>query len=180
VINLKNKVMKKIVFVLVMVLTLISCKTDDKKAGVTNKTAETAEIPFLAVGEFDVKAGEFVNKEVKVQGIVDHVCKHSGKKILLVSDEGNIHITAEERFDAALTGSEIAFNGIVVEERIDESYCLKMEEDNIKSHSEGATNNELFETKKKNIQAYRDQMKAENTDHISLYTLKYVSHSVVE
>ena len=169
--------MKKIIFVLVMALAIISCKTDDKKAGDTNKTTE---IPFLAIGEFDVKAGEFVNKEVKVQGIVDHVCKHSGKKILLVSDEGDIHITAEERFDAALTGSEIAFNGIVVEERIDESYCLKMEEDNIKSHSEGVTNNELFEAKKKHIQTYRDQMKAENIDHISNYTLKYVSHSVVE
>ena len=172
--------MKKIVFVLVMALAVISCKTDDKKVQDTNKTSETAEIPFLALGEFDAKAGEFVNKQVKVQGIVDHVCKHSGKKILLVSDEGNIHITSEERFDATLTGSEIAFNGIVVEERIDESYCLKMEEDNIKSHSEGASNKEQFEAKKKHIQTYRDQMKAEKTDHISLYTLKYVSHSVIE
>ncbi len=172
--------MKKIVFVFAMVLAIISCKTDDKKSGEINKTAETTEIPFLAVGEFDVKAGEFVNKQVKVQGIVDHVCKFSGKKILLVSDEGNIHITAEERFDATLTGSEIAFTGIVVEERIDEAYCLKMEEDNIKSHSGGVSNDELFETKKKNIQKYRDQMKAENTDHISSYTLKYVSHSVVQ
>ena len=169
--------MKKIAFLLVMAIAVISCKTDDKKSSDVSKTEE---IPFLPVGEFDVKAGDFVNKEVKVQGIVDHVCKHSGKKILLVSDEGKIHINAEERFDAALTGSEIAFTGIVVEERIDESQCLKMEEDNIKSHSEGATNNELYETKKKNIQAYRDQMKAENTDHISLYTLKYVSHSIVE
>ena len=172
--------MKKIVFVLVMALAVISCKTDDKKAGAANKTAETAEIPFLALGEFDAKAGEFLNKEVKVKGIVDHVCKHSGKKVFLVTDKGDVHINGEERFDEALTGNEITFTGIVVEERIDEAYCLKMEEDNIKSHSEGATNNELFETKKKNIQAYRDQMKAENTDHISLYTLKYVSHSVVE
>ena len=152
--------MKKIVFVLVMAIAVISCKTDDKKAGATDKTAETAEIPFLALGEFDAKAGEFVNKEVKVKGIVDHVCKHGGKKIFLATDKGDVHINGEERFDESLTGSEIAFNGIVVEERIDESYCLKMEEDDIKSHSEGATNNELFETKKKNIQAYRDQMKA--------------------
>jgi hypothetical protein len=169
--------MKKIVFVLAMVIAVISCKTEVNKAESAEKSAE---IPFLAIGEFDVKAGEFVNKEVKVQGIVDHVCKHSGKKILLVSDEGDIHITADERFDATLTGSEIAFNGIVVEERIDESYCLKMEEDNIKSHSEGASNEEQFKAKKKHIQTYRDQMKAENTDHISLYTLKYVSHSVIE
>ncbi|MDP3359128.1 MAG: hypothetical protein Q8S41_07240 [Lutibacter sp.] len=169
--------MKKIIFVLAMIIAVISCKTEVKKSAGATKTSE---IPFLAIGEFDVKAGEFVNKEVKVQGIVDHVCKHSGKKILLVSDEGDIHITADERFDAALTGSEIAFNGIVVEERIDESYCLKMEDDNIKSHSEGASNEAQFEAKKKHIQTYRDQMKAENTDHISLYTLKYVSHSVIE
>jgi hypothetical protein len=50
-----------------------------------------------------------------------------------------------------------------------------MEEDNIKSHSEGQTNDEMFEAKKKHIQDYRDQMKANNTDHISNYSLKFVS-----
>lgn len=117
---------------------------------------------------------------MKVQGIVDHVCKHGGKKILLASDEGNLHINSEVRFNEELMGSEVAFTGIVVEERIDESYCLKMEEDNIKSHAEGTSNEEQYEAKKKHIQTYRDQMKAENTDHISLYSLKYVSHSEVE
>jgi len=172
--------MKKIVFVLVLALAVISCKTDDKKAGDTNKTAETAEIPFLALGEFDAKAGEFVNKEVKVKGIVDHVCKHSGKKVFLVTDKGDVHINGEERFDEALTGNEITFTGIVVEERIDEAYCLKMEEDNIKSHKEGASNKDQYDAKMKMIQKYRDQMKTENTDHISLYSLNYVSHSAVE
>ncbi len=172
--------MKKIVFVLVMALAVISCKTDDKKAGAANKTAETAEIPFLALGEFDAKAGEFLNKEVKVKGIVDHVCKHSGKKVFLVTDKGDVHINGEERFDEALTGNEITFTGIVVEERIDEAYCLKMEEDNIKSHKEGASNKDQYDVKMKMIQKYRDQMKTENTDHISLYSLNYVSHSAVE
>lgn len=169
--------MKKIVFVLAIVFSVISCKTDDKKSADANRTAE---IPFLAIGEFDAKAGEFVNKEVKVKGIVDHVCKHGGKKILLASDEGDLHINSEVRFDEALMGSEVAFTGIVVEERIDESYCLKMEEDNIRSHTEGASNEEQFEAKKKHIQTYRDQMKTGNTDHISLYSLNYVSHSAVE
>lgn len=172
--------MKKIVFVLVLALAVISCKTDDKKAGATNKTAETAEIPFLALGEFDAKAGEFVNKEVKVKGIVDHVCKHSGKKVFLVTDKGDVHINGEERFDEALTGNEITFTGIVVEERIDEAYCLKMEEDNIKSHKEGDSNKDQYDAKMKMIQKYRDQMKAENTDHISNYSINYISHSAVE
>ena len=75
--------MKKIIFVLVMALAVISCKTEVKKS---DDATKTAEIPLLAIGEFDVKAGEFVNKEVKVQGIVDHVCKHSGKKILFFTE----------------------------------------------------------------------------------------------
>lgn len=172
--------MKKIVFVLVLALAVISCKTDDKKAEEAKKTAESAEIPFLALGEFDTKAGEFVNKEVKVKGIVDHVCKHGGKKIFLVSDKGDVHINGEERFDETLTGNEITFRGIVVEERIDEAYCLKMEEDNIKSHKEGGSNKDQYEAKMNMIQKYRDQMKAENTDHISNYSINYISHSAAE
>ena len=94
----------------------------------------------------------------------------------MVTDDGKVHVTSNERFEEALKGSEIALNGVVVEERIDEAYCLKMEEDNIKSHSEGKSNDEQFEAKKNHIQEYRDQMKANNTDHISNYSLEYVSH----
>jgi len=171
--------MKKIVFILVVIISTISCKTENKKVEevIDIKTIKT---PMLAIGEFDTKAGEFVNKEVIVKGIVDHVCKHGGKKILMVTDEGKVHVTTDERFDEALKGNEIALTGIVVEEIIDESTCLKMETDNIKSHSEGTSNKEQFETKTAHIQQYRDQMKTNNIDHISNYSLKYVAHTKAE
>ncbi|WP_372795233.1 hypothetical protein [Lutibacter sp.] len=171
--------MKKIAFFLVLILSIVSCKTENKKAEEVLET-KTIETPILAIGEFDTKAGNYINKEVTVQGIVDHVCKHGGKKILLVTDNGSVHITSEERFDEALMGNEIALTGIVVEERIDESTCLQMEEDNIKSHSEGSSNKEQFEAKTAHIQQYRDQMKTNNVDHISNYSLKYVDHTNVE
>ena len=169
--------MKKFISIFVLVLVFTACKTDNQKVEDTAQKIEgvQSETPLLAIADFDKKAGEYVSKEVKVKGIVDHVCKHGGKKLLLVTDDGNVHVTSDERFEENLVGSEIALNGIVIEERIDEAYCLKMEEDNIKSHSEGQTNNELFEAKKKHIQDYRDQMKANNTDHISNYSLKFVS-----
>ena len=170
--------MKKIVF-LAIIFVLISCKTDHKKTEVPQQEEEIVlnDPPVIALGEFDSKAGDFVDKEIKVQGIVDHLCKHGGKKILLVTDNGKVHITSEVRFDEALTGSEITVAGIVLEERIDEGYCLKMEEDNIRSHSEGLSNKEQFEAKNEHIQQYRDQMKADSVDHISNYSLKYVSHT---
>jgi hypothetical protein len=169
--------MKKFICIFVVVLAFTACKTDNQKVedSVQQMQAVKSETPLLAIADFDEKAGEYVSKEVKVEGIVDHVCKHGGKKLLLVTDDGNVHVTSDERFEESLIGSEIALHGIVVEERIDEAYCLKMEEDNIKSHSEGQTNDEMFEAKKKHIQDYRDQMKANNTDHISNYSLKFVS-----
>ncbi|SNR58625.1 hypothetical protein SAMN04488111_1848 [Lutibacter flavus] len=174
--------MRIILLIIAASFTLFSCKTETKKVEENLQTteAEAAEIPLLALGEFDAKAGAFVNKEVQIQGIVDHVCKHSGKKLLVVTDDGDVHITSDVRFEDSLKGSEILLTGVVVEERIDESYCLKMEEDNIKSHSEGASNQEQFNNKKKHIQQLRDQMKAENVDHISNYSLKYVSHNDVD
>jgi len=174
--------MKKFAFIFVLILVLSACKKDAQNTEITNQeTIETAtETPLLAIAEFDTKAGEFVAKEVKVKGIVDHVCKHGGKKLLLVTDDGRIHVTSDTRFEEALIGSEIALNGVVAEERIDEAYLLKMEEDNIKSHSEGQSNEEQFEAKKKHIQEYRDQMKADDTDHISNYSLEYMSHVEIQ
>lgn len=170
--------MKKLALVFFCFLTVVACKKEGQKTEITDQEASEVikETPLLAIAEFDTKAGDFVSKEVKVKGIVDHVCKHGGKKLLLVTDEGRVHVTSDTRFEEALIGSEIALNGVVAEERIDEAYLLKMEEDNIKSHSEGQSNDEQFEAKKKHIQEYRDQMKANNTDHISNYSLEYVSH----
>ena len=171
--------MKNSILILAVLVTLFSCKTEEKKEAVEN-SANEIEIPVLALGEFNDKAGEYVNQQVQIKGIVDHVCKHSGKKLLVVTDDGDVHITSDERFDDSLTGSEINLIGVVLEDRIDEATCLQMENDNIKRHSEGASSEQQFENKKKHIQEYRDRMKAENKPYISEFSLKYVSHTEIQ
>lgn len=162
----------------VMVL-VFSCADATKQKDKENKEAvEVSEKPLIALADFDSKAGEFVGKEVQVKGIVDHVCKHGGKKILLVNDKGDVHIESETRFDDALVGDEILVDGVVTEFRVDEAYLLKKEEDHIQSHKEGKDSNEAYEEKMEHLQAYRDQMKEENVDHLSFYSLDYVSHKV--
>lgn len=140
-----------------------------------NETIQT-EIPMIALHEFDAKAGDYVDKEVNVEGIVDHVCKHGGKKLLLVSDDGDVHVESNKRFEDEMVGDEVVITGLVTEFRVDESYCLQMEEDNIKSHSEGETDDELFEHKIVQIEYYRDSMSTAGVDHLSYYSLEYVSH----
>ncbi len=172
--------MKNLLFLIIISSLAFSCKSD-KKSEVQNKeeTIEILNTPKITLGEFDTKAGEFIGKKIEVTGIVDHVCKHGGKKILLVTDDGDAHVVADERFDEAIMGDEIKVVGIVLEERIDEAYLLKMEKDNIKSHSEGASSEEQFNNKQKHLQQYRDKMKKEGINHISNYSLQYVSHTNV-
>ena len=151
--------------------------TTDNQASNSSQeeTAVEEDIPIVSVGEFESIAAEYVDYAVNVRGIVDHVCKHGGKRILLVDDDADLHIDSEDRFDDELMGSEITVTGIVREFRVDEAYCLQMEEDNIQSHKEGS-DNDSFEQNKEQIQSYRESMKEANTDHLSFYSLDYISH----
>ena len=178
------KIIKKISVIAAIAIFFASCSGDAANNSSQDETlvSETTQtdIPVIAIGEFDVKAGEFVDKEVIVEGIVDHVCKHGGKKLFLVSDDGDLHVESDERFDEALTGSEVVVTGIVREFRVDEAYCLKMEEDNIQSHKKGETDEDLYEMKMAQIKEYRDSMQTAGVDHLSFYSLDYLSHTAKE
>ena len=175
---------RKLFMFATIALVFASCGSTGTNEEVQEETlsmeAAETETPVIALGEFETKAGNYVDQEVMVEGIVDHICKHGGKRLLLVTDEGDVHVDAETRFDESIEGSSIALTGIVREFRVDEGYCLKMEEDNIKSHSEGQTDEEMFEHKKAQIQEYRDEMAEKGVDHLSFYSLDYVSHDVIK
>lgn len=173
---------KNIIAITLLVFFLSSCcetNTNNNNNETTQETQQVnaAEVPVVLIGGFDSDAAAYVDKEVKVSGIVDHLCKHGGKKLFLVADDGDIHVESDERFDEKLAGMDITVNGIVREFRVDEAYCLKMEEDNIQSHKEGKTEDELYEQKMKQIEFYRDSMNVSNTDHLSFYSLEYISHT---
>ena len=156
-------------------LFLWACGNNNQDNTENKITTEVAQTSVINVDDFDSIAGNFIDKEVQVKGIVDHVCKHSGKRLFIVGDKGNLHVDGEEKFNDSLNGSKIVVTGIVREFRIDEAYCLQHEQDNIKSHSKGETEKELFERKKQEIADYRHQMKTNNVDHLSFYTLEYKS-----
>lgn len=170
--------MKRFILFSVAVGLMISCgqtKSDLVEGTDSPGTDIAVEVPMLSVDAFDVEAGNYVGKEVAITGIVDHVCKHSGKKLKLVTDGGSVHVDSETRFDDALVGNEIRLTGIVKEERIDESTCLQMEEDNIKNHKEGSMNEEQLSHQKEQIKHYRDSMAVAGVDHLSFYTLEFVA-----
>ena len=168
--------MKNIIILSLVASMFLACSQNQ-----TNQAEEVAteiaevNIPHIDIARFDIDAGQYVGSEIAVSGIVDHVCKHSGKKLKLVTDGASVHVESETRFDDTLIGSEINLKGIVRELRVDESYCLQMEEDNISKHKEGETNEEDFTHKQELIKSYRDSMAVAQVDHLSYYTLEFVS-----
>ncbi len=165
--------LKKIFMPLFLVLIIISCTSKQNNTKIINE-----DIPKFTIDELYKNAANFVGKEVIVSGIVDHICKHGGKRLLLVSDNNDLHIDTDERFDENLIGKEIEVKGIIKEFRVDEAYLLKMEENNIQKHKTGETDDNFYERKKKQIEKYRSEMKEKGVDHLSFYSLDYISHTI--
>ena len=164
--------MKKLYFSVLVVVLFIACNPGKTK----ENTQE--EAPVIALADFKAKAGDWVGKEVIVEGIVDHVCKHGGKKLFLVDDNGDLHVNGEKRFDDALMGNQIVVKGIVKEFRVDEAYCLQQEQDFIQKHKEGVDPDSVYTQKMEGITFYRDSMKTTGKDHLSFYSIDYISHEV--
>ena len=175
--------MQKWILLLAFAGLLFSCKDAGQKDGdapAQDSTDLTMVTPVVPLSDFHASAAAYVDKEIITQGVVDHVCKHGGKRLFLVNDDADLHIDGEERFDEELGGSQIEVTGIVREFRVDEAYCLKMEEDNIKAHNNGELDKEQYQHKIEQLTFYRDSMKVAGVDHLSFYSLDYLSHKEIK
>ena len=127
------------------------------------------EKAVLTPSGFEKNAEKYIGKEVEITGIVDHICKHGGKKLLLVQDsiQEGVHVTSDERFDENLAGSEVKVQGIVRAKVIDEAYCQKLEEENQSDDHEKSNVEEV-------VKFYRDSMQKAGVDSLVFYSLEFV------
>lgn len=130
--------MKKIILILAAIaLFTTSCENAHKHTESSSSTSNVIvsdEIAIINVADFDDQAGNYVGKKIKLEGTVDHICKHGGQKLFLVTEESDVRIKVvpdEEiaAFNADLEGNKIELVGIVEEQRIDEDYIREWEEE---------------------------------------------------
>ena len=162
---MKNLV-KISVISLIAMFVLVSCKSEVK-----TETGST----IIPLEKFEEMAPNFVNKTVVTSGIVDHICKHGGKKLLLVSDDFSLHIFAEERFSDDIVGQIVEITGTLGEDIIDEATFQQWEDD--------ASTMEEHERKMgilDYVSMMRDSLQASGKDHFSDYYITYISHKVTE
>ena len=102
---------KQLLFFFTVIVALSSC------------TANTSKSAY-SVNELMDTISTQIDKEVRVYGTVNHVCKHSGMKCFIVNENEDISIQIMaggiiKSFDNDLVGSEIEAVGVVKEYRME-------------------------------------------------------------
>ncbi len=151
--------MKKIKFLLlgiIISLGVISCGNqngnkeensnvppqDSSVVSDTDSTVEVTEVTFATLN--DSTALVLSNKTIKIKGTVDHVCKHGGKRLMLVGDNPGERIRVEtsedqQPFDQELAGKTIEVTGTLNTEKIDSTYLANLTKDLEAKKAEGET-----------------------------------------
>lgn len=104
--------------------------SQDKTAQSTIATAEL-KAGVLTPEQFQDVAENMVGKEVEIEGMVVHVCKHGGKKMFLIGEDPDVRvkITTSDKvstFKPELEGSTVYVKGII--EPMDEVEVVAKEE----------------------------------------------------
>lgn len=114
-------------------LTFSSCNSNAR----SNETKADTEITtdsILQVNTLLTEGDKYAGKEVVVEGICTHICKHGGGKMFLMGDTEDdvIRIESSEatgKFTPDVVSALVKVDGTLVEERIDEAYLQKWEEE---------------------------------------------------
>jgi len=196
--------MKKYMLIFtVIALIATSCDCEDSsKDDKSNKNAVVVvdEVTTINMANFDDKVGDYVGKKIQIEGTVDHICKHGGQKLFVVSEnsDARVKVTPDEEiaaFNAELEGDKIIIVGIVEEQRIDEAYLREWEEE-IKAGSDmsdgkgegvhlggkvekGGVDSDIAEEMEK-VNNLREMIKESGTDHLSFYSILCTSYDVVD
>lgn len=179
--------MKKTLFLLSVISLLIfsACNNGNQNHGTTDgdsSIVETDEIPTLSIITFEKEAEKYVDKKIKVEGTVSHICKHGGKKMHLFEapvDSITVKVISEESFDANLEGSDVIVTGIMKEEKITAEEISQMEED-YKIECDGsvvkndAKTEEDHAMKKEQIDYFKNLLEESGKGYISFYSIKFI------
>jgi hypothetical protein len=125
--------MKRIIFILFIPLVLFFACNEKTSNNNSSENADPEVVGSIVPVDNLMKDPEaYVGKVVEVEGLVTHVCKHSGKRLHLTSPATNDMIRVEAtgdiiQFERELEGSEVRMKGLVQKLVIDEDYLAKWE-----------------------------------------------------
>jgi hypothetical protein len=152
-------------------LMVYSCTGPENSGSAGSETS--SEIPEkLMVDQILEQAEDFTDKKVQVEGMVSHVCRHSGKRLHLTSKFSGkmIRVEAAEginQFARELEGSDIVVEGVLHKQVIDEDYLAKWENEGLEGqgvHIEHGS--EEAEAREEQIRSMRKRLQESGKDQL--------------
>ena len=114
-------------------VTTTSCGNSNKQS--QSEKTEQAAPAALSIDNLLVHADSLVNKEVTIEGICTHTCKHGATKIFLMGSDDTKTIRVEAgplgSFDTKCINAIVTVTGTLKEQREDEAYLQNWEAKNL-------------------------------------------------
>ena len=194
-----NKTMTYIASLLLCIGS-VSCGNSTKQKSQNTAEEQAIVSAGMEVDSLLANADSLAEKNITVQGICTHTCKHGAKKIFLMGsdDTQTIRIEAGElgQFSPDCVNSIVEVTGILKEQRIDETYLVQWEEqakaqtgESHGSEEEGCSTEknargETGNTTEERIADFRKRI-AENKaktgkDYLSFYFVEAKSYKILE
>lgn len=126
------KTKKLTIAIALTAMTLIgtSCGNKQQKSASESTTEQTAS-SALEIDSLLANAENLAGKEVTIEGVCTHTCKHGAKKIFLMGSDDTQVIRVEAgtlgAFDPKCVNSIVRVTGTLKEQRIDEAYLQNWE-----------------------------------------------------
>lgn len=176
----KNLTMIQKFFTIVLIISIAvaGCKKADKASSNSGVSGS------ITLTELYNTAENEVDNSISVQGVVNHVCQHSGKRCFLVDSITGNTIRVEARgnigvFSQDLVGADILVRGVLREKQLDTAYINNLEKETL-AEMDTAADKAHCNAELENIAQMRDWMKEHNKPYYAVYFIEGNDYTVIE
>lgn len=175
-----TKIISIFVFAAVLIFTNACNQSNSKQKIQANETQNT-EI-YLSVDDVFAQGDSLANKTIHVEGIIEHVCKHTWKRFKIIGENENqfIKIDLGDNFktiDASILGKTVKVTGKLIPIKMDEQAMMKWEE-KMKENHKGEEKTEHYKEELAFIQNIHQQIKNGEIPYYTNYSIEAESYEL--
>lgn len=175
-----TKIISIFVFAAVLIFTNACNETKQKNENQTDTVENSTN--YLSVDDVFAQGDSLANKTIHVEGIIEHVCKHTWKRFNIIGENENQFIKIElgdnfQTIDASILGKTAKVTGKLIPIKMDEKAMLKWEERTKQNHK-GEENTEHYKEELTFIQNIHQQIKSGEIPYYTNYSIEAESYEL--
>jgi hypothetical protein len=168
-----NKLFSIILFAAVLFSVNACNQTSNNQNNQTEKPEKTED--YLSVDDVFTQGESLSGKTVHVEGIIEHVCKHTWKRFKIIGANENQFIKIElgdklPTVDASIIGNKAKITGKLIQVKMDEKKVKEWEEKMREKHK-GEEDTGHFKEEIAFIQDIHQQITSGKIPHYTNYTI---------